>query len=274
MYLNCKTNFSFRYGTFKTEELVNEAEALGVKAMAITNINNTCDVWDFVDHCLQAGIKPIAGAEIRNDNHFLYLLLAKNNVGLLEINRFLSEHLQEKLSFETRFPFSENIYVVYPYGLHQPDQLNDNEFIGVQITEINRLYNSNVNEWPAKFVIRHPVTFSNEEMYIAHRLLRAIDKNIVISKQQREDVAEKHENFIAPSLLLQKFGQYPSIVTNTLRLLDKCSVEMEFGTDKTKKQYSASREDDRILLEKFAMEGMRVRYGNKNKKAEDRVKKE
>ena len=77
MYLNCKTNFSFRYGTFKTEELVNEAEALGVKAMAITNINNTCDVWDFVDHCLQAGIKAIAGAEIRNDNHFLYLLLAK-----------------------------------------------------------------------------------------------------------------------------------------------------------------------------------------------------
>ena len=111
-------------------------------------------------------------------------------------------------------------------------------------------------------------------MYNAHRLLRAIDKNIVISKQQPEDIAGRHENFIQPSQLLHKFSQYPAIITNTLQLLDKCSIDMEFGKDKTKKQYSASREDDRILLEKFALEGMRVRYGIKNKKAEDRVKKE
>jgi DNA polymerase-3 subunit alpha len=241
MYLNCKTNFSFRFGTFKTEELVIEAEALGVKAMAITNINNTCDVWDFIDHCSQVSIKPVAGAEIRNGSTFLYILLAANNSGLLEINKFLSEHLQENIEFETRFPFSENIFVVYPFGLYQPGELNKNEFIVVQITEVNKLFNLNINTWPSKFVVRHPVTFRNEEMYITHRLLRAVDKNIVISKQQREDVAEKHESFIAPSLLLQKFSQYPSIITNTLQLLDKCSVDIEFGTDKTKKQYSASR---------------------------------
>ena len=99
MYLNCKTNFSFRFGTFKTEELVRDAEALGVKAMAITNINNTCDVWDFVDHCKDAGIKPVAGTEIRNRQAFLYILLAKNNTGLLEINRFLSQRLQENQPF-------------------------------------------------------------------------------------------------------------------------------------------------------------------------------
>lgn len=242
--------------------------------MAITNINNTCDVWDFIDNCIQKGIKPVAGAEIRNGSSFLYLLLAKNNTGLLEINKFLSDHLQESLKFETRFHFSENVFVIYPFGVYQAEELNANEFIGIQITEVNRLFNVNVNAWPAKFVIRHPVTFQNEEMYIAHRLLRAVDKNIVISKQQRDDVAEKHESFIAPSLLLQKFSQYPSIITNTLQLLDKCSIDIAFGTDKTKNKYSASREDDRILLEKFAMEGMLMRYGNKNKKAEERVKKE
>lgn len=242
--------------------------------MAITNINNTCDVWDFIDNCTQKGIKPVAGAEIRNGSSFLYLLLARNDRGLLEINKFLSDHLQESILFETRFSYSEDVFVVYPFGLYQPEELNVNEFIGIQINEVNRLFNVNMNAWPAKFVIRHPVTFRNEEMYITHRLLRAVDKNIVISKQQREDVAEKHESFIAPSLLLQKFSQYPSIITNTLQLLDKCSIGIAFGTDKTKKQYSASREDDRILLEKFAMEGMRMRYGNKNKKSEERVKKE
>lgn len=242
--------------------------------MAITNINNTCDVWDFIDSCNQYGIKPVAGVEIRNGSKFLYILLAKNNNGLLEINKFLSDHLQENTPFEQKYAFSDNIIIIYALGIYTPEQLNDNEFIGVQITEVNRLFSMKVNSFPGKFVIRQPVTFRNEEMYITHRLLRAIDKNIVISKQQREDVAEKHENFIAPSLLLQKFSQYPSIITNTLQLLDKCSIDIQFGTDKTKKQYSATCEDDRILLEKFAMEGMRVRYGTRNKKAEERVRKE
>jgi DNA polymerase-3 subunit alpha len=274
MYLNCKSNFSFRFGTFKTEELVEQAEAQGVTAMSITNINNTCDVWDFVDHCMQRGIKPVAGAEVRNGNRFLYVLLAINNAGLLEINKFLSCHLQEGIVFPERFPYNKNIFVVYPLGLQEPYQLNDNEFIGVQHTEINRLYNMNVQRYPSKFVIRHPVTFQNEEMYITHRLLRAVDKNIVISRQQPEEVAGKHESFVAPALLLQKFNQYPTIIMNTLQVMDKCSIAIEFGTDKTKKQYSASREDDRILLEKFAIEGMRVRYGTKNRTAEERVKKE
>jgi DNA-directed DNA polymerase III PolC len=274
MYLNCKTNFSFRYGTFRTEELVVEAASLGVKTMAITNINNTCDVWDFIDHCNEARIKPVAGVEVRNGSTFLYILLAKNNIGFLEINRFLSKHLQENVSFENRFPFSENVFVVYPFGMFGAEQLNTNEFIGVQITEVNKLYNINVESARSKYVIRHPVTFRNEDMYVAHRLLRAVDKNIVISKQQPEDVAERHENFISPSLLLQKFNQYPTIVTNTLQLLDNCSIDVEFGTDKTKKQFSPTRNDDRILLEKFAMEGMRVRYGSKNKKAEARIRKE
>jgi DNA polymerase-3 subunit alpha len=56
--------------------------------------------------------------------------------------------------------------------------------------------------------------------------------------------------------------------------MDNCSVSMEYGTDKNKKVFSASKEDDRILLEKLAIDGMYWRYGRKNKEAEKRVKKE
>jgi DNA polymerase-3 subunit alpha len=51
MYLNCKTYFSYRYGTLGTEELVTLATENGANALALTNINNTSDVWDFVDFC-------------------------------------------------------------------------------------------------------------------------------------------------------------------------------------------------------------------------------
>jgi len=49
MYLNCKTYFSYRYGTLGTEELMKLAAENGANALAITNINNTSDVWDFVE---------------------------------------------------------------------------------------------------------------------------------------------------------------------------------------------------------------------------------
>lgn len=251
-----------------------EASTQGVNCLALTNINNTCDVWDFVWHCNEHQIKPIAGTEIRNGDQFLYILLAKNNEGLTAINRFLSDNIQNNRPFPEKPTFSENIFVIYAFGLKAPDQLQSNEFIGVEYNEVNKLFGQNIHRWPGKFVVRHPVTFRNEDMYIAHRLLRAIDKNIVISKQQPNEVAGKHESFVSPGFLLEKFQQYPSIVTNTLQLLEKCSINIEFSTDKTKKTFSATEEDDRVLLEKFALEGMKMRYGNKNKKAQERVKKE
>src|SRR5664279_4369797 len=99
MYLNCKTYYSFRYGTISTEELVTTAVDKGVSALALTNINSTCDVWEFFKLALEAGIKPIAGVEVRNDDHFLYILIAANNRGLAWIHSFLSEHLMEKKLF-------------------------------------------------------------------------------------------------------------------------------------------------------------------------------
>ena len=59
MYLNCKTYFSYRYGTLATEKLVNLAAENGANALALTNINNTSDVWDFVDFCRQLPISTV-----------------------------------------------------------------------------------------------------------------------------------------------------------------------------------------------------------------------
>src|SRR6185503_18484467 len=99
MYLNCKTYFSFHYGTYSTEELVNEGAEKGVRAMALTNINTTCDAWDFVQCCREKNIKPVLGVEVRNGSRLLYILLARNNRGFRWINEFVSGHMLEKKDF-------------------------------------------------------------------------------------------------------------------------------------------------------------------------------
>jgi DNA polymerase III alpha subunit len=273
MYLNCKTYFSFRYGTYGTEELVKRAAELGIVQLALTNINNTCDAWDFVDYCRQNQMRPVLGSEIRNGNECCYLLLAKNNAGFEQINRFISEHRQGNKSFPVR-PDLTDVFCIYPFGSCSVSELQANEFIGVQITDINKLFGLSVQFHAHKYVIRQPVTFQDTTYYNLHRLLRAIDKNIILSKQESTDLAGKNETFLTPGQLFEAFQMYPSIISNSMKLMDSCTVDIEFHADKTKKLYSTSKEDDRQLLRKLAFDGLKQRYGPDNRNAGERVEKE
>jgi DNA polymerase III alpha subunit len=273
MYLNCKTYFSFRFGTYGTEELVKRAAELGITELAITNINNTSDAWDFVDFCKQYKIKPVLGCEIRNGNTCCYILLARNNRGFEQINRFISRYGLEKQPYPKR-PDLSDVYCIYPFGTIAVNELQSHEMIGVQVTDINKLFGLSVQIHSNKYVIRQPVSFQDATRYNLHRLLRAIDKNTILSKQHPADLAGKNEIFHTPGQLFEAFHQYPSIISNTLKILDDCSIELEFYTDKTKKIFSSSREEDRQLLRKLAIDGMKQRYGNSQLRAHERVEKE
>jgi DNA polymerase-3 subunit alpha len=274
MYLNCKTWFSYRYGTFSTEDLVKYAAEAGAVSLSLTNINNTADAWDFVDFCREAGIKPVLGAEIRNGHILCYILLAKNDAGFLSINRFLSEHLMQKTPFPEKPLLDKNVWIIYPFGEISPDKLQNNELIGVQPAEVNKLYKTDVKKYAAHFVIRHPVTFKDKKGYNIHRLLRAIDKNILLSRQSRDDLAGEQEYLVPVSELLNTFSRYPEIVTNTLRVIDACETRMELFTDKNKKYFSGTEKEDAGLLEQLASEGLEKRYGLQNDAAGKRVEKE
>jgi DNA polymerase-3 subunit alpha len=280
MYINCKTYFSFRYGTFSTEQLVKQAADLGITALGLTNINNTCDIWDFAGFCQQYKIKPILGAEIRNGDELLYILIAATSQGIQWINRFISIHLVQKKDFPLlaeEAPFFTDDwdgFVIYPFGKKMTQQLFSNERIGVRREDLNKLFTL-PGEFPGeRLVVLHPVSFQDKIHFNVHRLLRAVDKNTLLSKLAPHEMASPDEVFISPAELIHQFRQYPQIVTNTYRLIDACSVSMDFGTDKNKKNFSASKKDDMQLLKKLAYDGLGNRYGKKNRLARERVDKE
>lgn len=280
MYLNCKTYFSYRYGTFATEELVKAGVQAGAKALALTNINGTPDTWDFVKFCSAAGIKPLAGVEIRNGSQLLYILLAANNAGFKWINDFISQYLQAKENFPEDaksghfFNNTADGFVIFPLSKKAPADLLPNELVGVKPGEVNKLFTVPVAQYPEKFIVRQPVTFQNKANYNLHKLLRAIDKNVVGSLLSPKEAAAKDEHFISQAEIIKAFNQYPSILTNTFRVIDACNITMDFGKDKNKSFFSTSKEADRILLEMLASDGLAMRYGNNNKKAKERLAKE
>lgn len=268
MYVNCKTWFSYRYGTYKTQELVAQAKAMGVKALALTNINSMPDAWDFVHFCRdtkerkEATIKPILGTEIRNGNAFCYLLIARNNTGITYINRFISEYKMADKPFPERPFFGDDVFIIYNLGKYQPDELLDNELIGVKISDLNKLFNVAVKQHPQKFIIRQPVTFQDKKHFNLHRLLRAIDLNTLLSKLKPEDVASPDEIFVPEAELEARFSAYPEIINRTRQLMDACGTDMNLdpGSDKNKQIYGDSLENDRVLLEDLALKGMDNRY--------------
>jgi DNA-directed DNA polymerase III PolC len=274
MFLNCKTWFSYRYGTFKTEDLVREAGASGTTSLALTNINNTSDIWDFVKFCNKRKINPIAGVEIRNGDTFEYLLLARNNKGLLRINNFLSFYLQQQKPFPAKPLFEADVWIIYPLKKMNPLHLLPHEKIGVLPSEINKLYRFRDKEYADKFVIRQPVTFQSKKHYNIHRLLQAVDKNTLLSKQDKTLLAAPDEMFLPVQALWNRFKEYPEVFSNTITVMESCCIEMNFDQPKTKSVFTNSKAQDKELLRKLAFEGLEYRYGKDNKEAESRVEKE
>lgn len=262
MYLNCKTYFSYRHGTIATEELVKMAKAANVNSLALTNINSTADCWDFVDFCRNEGIRPLVGCEIRKEDQFCYILLAKDDEGLMQINRFLTHHFQEEKEFPDR-PQLERVWIIYAFPTVSPEDLGENELIGVRPHQVPRLYRTGSEQYPDKWVVLSPVTFQDKTHHNLHRLLKAIGKNTLVSKLETADIAREDERFWEGKVLEDAFQDYPFMVRRTLEVRDSCGMSVDLYTPKNKKYFTASREDDRILLENLAMEGLVLRYGNK-----------
>ena len=114
MYLNCHSYYSLRYGTIPVEKLVDEAVRCGVKALALTDINNSTGIMEFIQVCNDKGVKPIAGMEFRRDDDLLYVGLARNNAGFRELNDFLSRHNIRKQPLPDRPEMLENVSWVLP----------------------------------------------------------------------------------------------------------------------------------------------------------------
>lgn len=284
MYLNCKTVYSFCYGTLTTKELVELAMENSVDTLALTNINSTYDEWEFVKLCREKNINPVLGVEIRNGHKLCYILLSKNNTGLRWIHEFLSAHLTTKTDFPFVLDELVDVFTIYPWGTKDISDLTANERIGIRSAQVPKLFNQ---KDLSAFVILQPVTIQENQTivndqgitetidyYYLHCLLRAIKNNTVLSKLENSWCATRDETFVNPTTLFNTFKNHYALVTNTYRLLESCTIEMDFQDDKTKQIYGGSRQDDFILLEKLSRQGLYRRYGKKNKLANERLQKE
>jgi len=280
MYLNCHTYYSLRYGTFSELELLQLARENHVTHLALTDINNTSAALNFVRKAPEYGITPILGIDFRNGVSHCFVGIAKNNEGYRELNAFLSEHLHEDKALPPRPPHFKNAYVVYPFEtVVKNDQtvFDDHEFIGVSLADLRRLPFSRLKEQKDKLLVLQPVTFRNKRDFNAHRLLRAIDNNMLLSKLPREEQAGEEEKMFSVQNLATAFSEYPFILENTERLMNSCSIHFDFSKNRKPQNlqsYNATRAEDEAMIERLCHEGLPYRYENPGRTIYDRLQKE
>ena len=274
MYLNNHSNCSLRYGTISIENLPDHFSGLGAEALALTDINTTMGIPDFVKAARQKGIKPIAGCEFRNGDRLLYITLARNREGFREINEWLTEHNLHKKEFPADAPRFSHVYVIYPFHAKKQHELHENEFTGIRPGEISLLFTSAYRQAQHKLIALLPVTFPDQAGWELHKSLRAIDHNTLISKLTPDQFTTPGETILPPEKVRELYAAYPEIIRNTEKLTEMCSIDFNFGISKNKKVFTGSPDDDKLLLEKLALEGMTDRYGKENKTAKERIRHE
>ena len=276
MLLNCHTYYSFCYGTLSIEQLLAEVKLKGYDSFVLSDINNTSACIETVRLATEKNLKPILGIDFRNGIQSCYVGIAKNNEGFKELNEHLSEHSHQSKKFEKESPVFKNAYIIYPMQVYTGWTLKENEFIGVSVKDLQRLPFLPIKSQVQKLVVLQSATFILKQHFNAHRLLRAIDKNLLLSKLPLEEQASPDEMIIPKEELYKYFEEYPHIIRNTETLLSNCSIHFEFGkfSNKNLKYYTGTAQGDLDLLRSECEKGLKYRYKEVSDEVLQRVEKE
>ncbi len=263
MFLNCHSYFSFGYGVMSIDKLISHAIQMGVKTMALTDINNTAGCLDFLRRCKKTKLlRSVIGVDFRNGDEQLFIGIAKNNTGFKELNDFLTKHKRAKEDFPADAPQWEHCYVIYPWQRHTKRELLPHEYIGLHADDITsyRLYGQYAHD---KLVALLPVTIRHKVSFDRHRLLSAIRHNTLLSKLGKDQHGKNSDRFYPRECILKLYEEFPQALANAEHILQTSHVDFEFNkeSNNNKACFTKSREEDILLLTTLARTGLAMRYG-------------
>jgi len=268
--LNNHSYYSLRYGTIAPEQLLQLAAQNKYEIAILTDINCTAGIIDFLRLAGKYSLRPVVGIDFRNGAHQCYVGIAKNNNGYKNLCEHLSEHLHTEQPFGLRAPELEDVFIIYPFDavkdlefpIKKADDLRENERIGIPVRDVGRLSFSYWKNHSEKLVVLQTASFRNKYDFNAHRLLRAIANNTLLSKLPKSEEGDIRDRMYSENELYDAFESFPEIVNQTKILLQNCFIDLKIGTShRNQKRYTDSEEDDNRLIDLLAIEGLLYRYG-------------
>ena len=250
--LYIKTDNSLLTSMIKINDLVNYAKENNIKSLTITD-NNMYGVMDFYHACINNGIKPIIGLEVRY-KELVFILYAKNYDGYLDLVKISTDMSSNELVLFK----SSNLICIIPFKSRE------------LYNELSNLYDTYMGfkSEDERRRIEGKKVFINETLCLVKedleylKYLYGIKNNKVLAGIEVEFV----DNYLH---LEDELRKYNTLDTNK-EIGDKCNIEIKFNNDLLVKYDVDSPYD---YLKKLCIEGLKKKFGNTiSSKYQERLK--
>ncbi len=267
VHLRLHTEYSLEDGTVRIGALVARAAELGMPAVAVTDWHNLFGLVKFYTKAMEAGIKPIAGADLRltdpdqPDQFSVVTLLVQNREGYLNLCRIISaSFLKGRHRGQPRVQWDwlkqhaaglialvgreSNVGQALERGhrdsalshLEQWQRLFDDRLY-LALERLGREGESAVENGLLDLAVRQqvPVVASNDvrfieqDDYFAHEARVCIHQSRLLDDKRRSRHYVDQQYLKSSEQMAEAFADIPVAVENTLHLAQRCNLELTLG---------------------------------------------
>jgi len=277
VHLHLHTQYSLLDGAVHIDRLMDKLKADGSSKVAITDHGTMHGIVDFYKTALKNDIKPILGCEVyvapddrrnrdyqkEDDKNYHFILLAKNNTGLKNLQYLCSRAQLEGFYYKPRIDkeilaqFSEGLIGTSAcLGGELPQKIMRNDYEGamksaMEIQDIlgkgdffleiqdngmeeQVMVNRNLihmsKETGIPLVATNDCHYLTAEDYYSHQVLMCIQYQMTVNSDKN---VGGHTNQLwvkSPEEMWASFGtEVPEALTNTVKIADMCNTSIEFG---------------------------------------------
>jgi len=280
--LHIHSNYSLLNGAFRIEELIEKAVSSGTKALCLTDTNGMYGLINFYKNCIDAGIKPLLGAYIdeplNKKNYAIFI--AKNNSGYSDLcNIITNRKLDNNFSLiDTVKDYHPNLIIISPVielleNINYENQFYAELFISKSNRNASRKLFTFAKEKGIRIVATNPIYFLNQNDFILHKLLRAINLNSVLNNLPTDEIVSEEFYFKSEEELRKIFSNIPEVLSESEKIAEQCNVDLKLGEYKFP-HYPDARPDSFTYFYKIVYDGFHKKYPNASTIHKERLEKE
>ena len=263
VHLQCQSEFSIKNSLIRISSLVEQAKDSGYKSIALTDDSNIFAALKFYKQSIDAGIKPIIGAQITlkdGDMSFPVLLLCQDNKGYLNLSQLITLcylHGQdiEGVSVTTdqlikhqkglivisnaisgdiaQLLLKNNDEAAKNKALYWKSVFGDRFYLAVQRTErkddeehLHKCVELGLQSDIA-LVATNDVQFIQSQDFEAHEARICISQGGLLDDARRETYYSKQQYLKSAEQMSELFSDIPELLINSSEIAKRCNVHFE-----------------------------------------------
>jgi len=267
--LSIHSHYSLMWGVGGIKAICKAAAQMGYKRLALTDTDNLYGLWIFLAACRREGIRPIIGAELTDPrSKRRAICLVENAEGYSNLCRLLTRrHLEKNFDIATDVACHAQGLVVLTKDVSLLEIWHE---AGVCVAA----------NMPRRPLLRsHPLCrmadrlnvplaatpdsfFLRPEDIRLHRFLRAIDRNVVLSRLRLDDVASTDAWLAPPAVYAKRFSICPGALRTTREIAERLAFEGPNPGIVMPPWRDASGRTDAACLREAVYAGAVSRYGH------------